>query len=76
MKQTGKIQLMAKNDKYHIISRNEGWAVKREGSSRAAGVYSTKDAATRASDSFRNQSHDVVVHKADGTISEWRKGKK
>lgn len=66
---------MAKNNKYHIISRKDGWVVKREGASRAAGVFTTKHDAESASDKFRTQSYDIVVHKADGTISTWKKGK-
>jgi hypothetical protein len=63
------------NDRYHVISRNTGWAVKREGSSKAAGVFSTKIEATTAAGKFQEQKHDVVIHKSDGTISEWRRGR-
>lgn len=66
---------MARNNAYHVISRNNGWVVKREGASKAAGVFSTKNDAERASDKFRDKSYDVIVHKADGTISEWKRGR-
>lgn len=67
---------MSTKNKYHVISREQGWALKKEGTSRAAGVYTTKQAATDASRKFQEKSHDVVIHKSDGTISEWRRGKK
>jgi hypothetical protein len=37
----------SKNERIHVISRNGGWAVKKEGSSRASKIYSTKDAAVK-----------------------------
>ncbi len=68
---------MAKNDnRYHVISRDKGWAIKREGSSKATGVFSTKNDATRASEKFQKQNNDVVIHNKDGTISEWHRGQK
>lgn len=60
----------AKNARVHVISRKGGWAVKKEGSSRATRIYSTKNAAVRdARESSKG--HDVVVHNEDGTIEKW-----
>lgn len=68
---------MANNNKYHVISRNnDSWVVKREGASKAAGIYSTKAIATKASTKFLEQKNDVIIHNSDGTISQWRKAKK
>lgn len=68
---------MAKSDnRYHVIRRENGWVIKREGSSKAANVFSTKLEATNASDKYQKKNHDVIIHKTDGTISEWLRGQK
>ena len=54
--------------KVHVISRNGGWAVKKEGNSRASKIYSTKDATVTGARSSSKGS-DVVVHKKDGSIA-------
>jgi hypothetical protein len=58
--------------KVHVISRNGGWAVKKEGNSRASKIYSTKDAAVTGARSSSKCS-DVVVHKKVGSIAKWHK---
>jgi len=60
----------------HIISRNDGWAVKREGASRASRIYETKKTAVNSVTILRSTGHDVVVHKKDGSIQKWIKSKK
>ena len=62
------------NKKIHVISRQGGWAVKKEGNTKASKVYSTKDAAVRgARESSKGQ--DIVVHKKDGSIQRWQRSK-
>ncbi len=58
------------NGKVHVISRQTGWAVKREGATRASKIYKTKGEAVKDA---RNSSkgRDVVVHKKDGSIEKW-----
>jgi hypothetical protein len=63
-----------KSKKVHVISRNGGWAVKKEGNSRASKIYRTKDAAVNGARSSSKGS-DVVVHKKDGSIAKWHKSK-
>jgi hypothetical protein len=58
------------NNRIHVISRNGGWAVKKEGSSRATRIYGTKNAAVKGARKS-SKGHDVVVHKEDGTIEKW-----
>jgi hypothetical protein len=58
------------NKRIHVISRNDGWAVKKEGSSRASKIYSTKNAAVKGARKT-SKGHDVVVHKKDGSIEKW-----
>lgn len=66
---------MAKSsNRYHIISRNSGWAIKREGASKAAGVFHTKNDAEKEAKRFQIQNNDIVIHNTDGTISAWHHG--
>lgn len=59
----------------HVISRSSGWAVKKEGTSRAGKVYSNKDAAVKGAKSAATKGHDIIVHKKDGSIQKWEKAK-
>lgn len=58
----------------HIIKREAGWAVKGQGHSRASKIYETQSSAVEAANRFKERGHDVIVHRKDGTIKEWRKG--
>ena len=60
----------------HIISRDDGWAVKKEGASRASRIYENKEAAIENAKRLQRTGHDVVVHKKDGSIQKWEKSKK
>ncbi len=60
----------------HVISRKDGWAIKKEGASRASKIYQNKDSAVKGSEKLRQKGHDVIVHKKDGTIQDWKKSKK
>ncbi len=60
----------------HIISRKDGWAIKKEDASRASKIYKKKDVAIKNSEKLREKGHDVIVHKKDGTIQDWKKSKK
>jgi hypothetical protein len=63
-----------KNSKIHVISRKGGWAVKKEGNTKASKIYGTKDAAVKGA-SRSSKGHDVVVHRKDGSIEKWQKAK-
>jgi uncharacterized protein YdaT len=58
----------------HVIPQNDKWAVKSEGSSKAARVLPKKDAAiSQAKRIAKHSSKDVVVHRKDVTIERWHK---
>lgn len=59
----------------HIISREQGWAIKKEGLSRATSLYKKKDRAIIGAKKFRRQGLDIVIHKRDGSIERWEKAK-
>lgn len=62
------------DNKVHVISRNGGWAVKREGATRASKIYGTKDAAVSGA-TKSSKGRDIVIHKRDGSIDRWKKSK-
>ena len=55
----------------HVTSRSSGWAVKREGTSKAAKVYTKKSSAVRGAKKIASKGQDIVVHKRDGSIQKW-----
>lgn len=59
----------------HVISRKDGWAVKRESASRASKVYRTKESAKEGARKISPKGYDIVIHKKDGTIEKWEKAK-
>ena len=63
-----------RRDRVHVIARDRGWAVKREGASRAARVHDSKEAAVRHAKSIPRQ--DVVVHRKDGSIQKWERSRR
>lgn len=59
------------SDDIHVVPHPEGWATKKEGASRAGGVYPTKE---KAVDAGRRQAKrenvELVIHNKDGKISD------
>jgi hypothetical protein len=60
----------------HIIKRDHGWAIKKEGDLKASKVYNTKEDARLQSLAYRAKGHDIVIHNSDGSIEKWEKAKK
>lgn len=60
----------------HVVKRDSGWAVKKEGAQRATKVYKTKEAAVKGAEKSSKSGSDLVIHKKDGTIQKWVKSKK
>jgi hypothetical protein len=60
----------------HVVKRDSGWAVKKEGTKRATKVYTTKEQAVKGAEKSRKSGSDVVIHKKDGSIQKWVKSKK
>ena len=63
---------MADQTVYHVVPRDDQWAVEKEGASRASSVAETKaEAVAQAKEFAENQRPSkVVVHKADGTVQQ------
>ena len=59
----------------HIVERDSGWAVKKEGAKRASKVYATKDKAVKGAAKSRKAGSDLVIHKKDGSIKRYVKSK-
>lgn len=60
----------------HVVKREAGWAVRKEGAQRASRVYKTKEQAVKGgTEQSRNSGGDLVIHKKDGSIEKWVKAK-
>lgn len=58
----------------HIISRyNGGWAILKQGASRALKVYPTKEDAVIGSYPFLQLGYDLVIHRKDGSVEQFKK---
>ncbi|MDI9365844.1 MAG: DUF2188 domain-containing protein [Flavobacterium sp.] len=66
---------MANTARVHIVKRDAGWAIKKEGKERASSLHDNKQDALRASNSLTKKGFDVIVHNADGSVSKWKKSK-
>lgn len=66
--------MQANVKRVHIISRyNGGWAVKKQGASRALKVYPTKEDAVIGSYPFLQLGYDLVIHRKDGSVEQFKK---
>lgn len=55
----------------HVVPREDGWAVKREGASRASKTFDTKaDAIKYGREQAKNSKGELFIHGRDGTIRE------
>lgn len=53
----------------HVVSHEDGWAVKAEGAEQPTKVYDNKqDAVDRAKEIAQNKGTSAVIHTKDGTI--------
>ena len=60
---------MAKTQNIHVIRRNEGWVVRKEGTSRATSVHQTqRDAVDAAREIARTWHTELIIHGRDGRI--------
>jgi len=69
---TKKVKRQSKK-RIHIISRKDGWAIKRQGASKASKKYANKEVAVKSAQKYRKEGHDVIIHKKDGSIAKWEK---
>jgi len=59
------------NKGQHVVPRNGKWSVRKAGSSRASGVFSTqKEAVAAGREIARNQGTELYIHGRDGRIRE------
>ena len=58
----------------HVISKKDGWVVKKEGNSKASKIYGTKSAAEKSAIEI-SKGGDVVVHRRDGSVQKWKRAK-
>ncbi|GEM_PF-1517197 len=66
--------MQAEIKRVHIISRlNGGWAVLKQGASRALKVYPTKEDAVLGSYPFLQLGFDLVIHRKDGSVEQFKK---
>jgi uncharacterized protein YdaT len=62
---------VAKNPPVHTVPHDDGWANRREGSSRVSKNFDTKKEAQQAGrETARREHTEHVIHKKDGTIAE------
>jgi hypothetical protein len=66
---------MENKSRVHVIKRQDGWVVKKEGALRASKKYTTKEEAVRSARIYWIHGHDLVIHRKDGTIEKWTKSK-
>ena len=53
----------------HVVPRDHGWAVKKEGASRASRNFTTQaDAVKFAMEQAQKEKAELYVHRRDGTI--------
>jgi hypothetical protein len=64
-----------KTERVHVISRKDGWAVKKEGNTKASKLFDKKEAAVEGARKL-SKGHDIIVHKKDGSIQKWERPEK
>ena len=54
---------------HHVVTHNNQWAVRREGSERVSGTYRTQQEAIDAGREIsRNQHTELIIHRPNGQI--------
>jgi hypothetical protein len=60
---------MAKKSNLHVVPRDGGWAVRREGADRVSSTHRTQGEATGAArDTARREQGEVLIHGRNGQI--------
>ena len=64
---------MPKRINLHVVSRNEGWVVRKDGNSRALSVHTTqREAIDAARQLARSKQGELIIHGKDGRINNRR----
>ena len=62
---------MSKRTTLHVVPRSEGWAVRKEGSSRAVSTHNTQREAIDAAREVARLKHgELIIHRRDGRIAD------
>jgi len=62
---------MSKRTTLHVVPQSEGWAVRKEGSSRAVSTHHTqREAIDAAREVARSKHGELIIHGRDGRIAE------
>jgi hypothetical protein len=60
---------MAKRSNLHVVQRNDGWGVRREGNSRdSIQARTQQEAIDLAQQTARNEGGEVIIHGRNGQI--------
>lgn len=72
LRNLGSMVPVTKQRTYHVMTRiGGGWSVRKEGASRASGIYDSKEQAIkRAREVARSAGGDIVIHNRDGLVQE------
>lgn len=62
--------MMSKEKPIHVVPRENGWAITREGASRAIKIMPTKATAKKAASKYSKMKVPVFLHDTNGTIQE------
>jgi len=64
-----KVKIMSSKKDIHVVKHADGWATKKEGSTRAGSVHGTqKEAQEKARGQAIREKVEVVIHGRDGKI--------
>jgi Uncharacterized protein conserved in bacteria (DUF2188) len=64
-------KVMSKRKNVHVVARNDGWIIRKEGNSRATSLHKTqRDAVKAAREIARSNNVELVIHGRDGRIRE------
>jgi Uncharacterized protein conserved in bacteria (DUF2188) len=63
--------IMTDRSRVHVIKRDDGWVVKKDGTTRASKKFTTKEEAIETATVYHRSGHDLVIHRHDGTIEDW-----
>ena len=57
----------------HIISKNDRWIVRKEGSKKASKIFTDVEDAKFFSKKYRKLGYDIILHRKNGEVKKWIK---
>lgn len=61
----------SKSKRTHVLKRDSGWAVKKEGAQKASRIFKTKEEAIKNAQKQQTSEKNIVIHKEDGSVQKW-----